>query len=144
MLIERACGRLGWEISGLRCVVQGSATSAGSLRPSSPRRARPSSRSPDVSGGVHARDGLDVPTLHEYVREHGSVQGFPGADRVSNDEVLELHCDVLVLAAREDQVNAHNAGSIQCRLLVEGANGPTSVEADSILAQRGSRCCPTC
>ncbi len=136
MLIERACGRLGWDIAGLRCVVQGFGNVGGIAATELAEKGATVVAVSDVFGGVHARDGLDVPTLHEYVREHGSVQGFPGADRVSNDEVLKLHCDVLVLAAREDQVNAHNAGSIQCRLLVEGANGPTSVEADSILAQR--------
>jgi glutamate dehydrogenase (NAD(P)+) len=76
-----------------------------------------------------------VPTLHEHVREHGSLAGFP-ALRVSHDELLELDCDVLVLAAREDQVTEANAGALRCRLLVEGANGPTSVAADAILAAR--------
>jgi glutamate dehydrogenase (NAD(P)+) len=91
----------------------------------------------DVSGGVYAPDGLDVPTLHEHFGAHGSLEGFAGATHVTNSELLELHCDVLVLAAREDQVTEHNAGRLQCRLLVEGANGPTSVAADAILARRG-------
>ena len=137
MLIERACERLGWDIAGLRCVVQGFGNVGGIAATELAEKGATVIAISDVFGGVHARDGLDVPTLHEYVRELGSVEGFPDAAHVSNAEVLKLHCDVLVLAAREDQVNAHNASSIQCRLLVEGANGPTSVEADAILAQRG-------
>jgi len=79
----------------------------------------------DMSGGVYREGGLDVPALQAHVAEH-----------VTNEELLELPCDVLVLAAREDQVTAANAPNLQCRLLVEGANGPTSVEADAILAER--------
>jgi glutamate dehydrogenase (NAD(P)+) len=90
----------------------------------------------DVSGGVVDRAGLDVPTLHEYAREHGSLAGFP-ADRLTNEELLEVECDVLVLAAREDQVGEVNATKLRCRLLAEGANGPTSVAADEVLAARG-------
>src|SRR5262249_22255119 len=66
-----------------------------------------------------------------------TVEGFPGSTHVSGGELLELECDVLVLAAREDQVTADNAGSLRCRLVAEGANGPTSVAADAILAERG-------
>jgi glutamate dehydrogenase (NAD(P)+) len=91
----------------------------------------------DVAGGIVADDGLDIPTLHEYVREHGQVQGFPGSRSISGPELLEVECDVLVLAAREDQVTAENAGNLRCRLVAEGANGPTSVEGDAILAARG-------
>jgi glutamate dehydrogenase/leucine dehydrogenase len=90
----------------------------------------------DVSGGVLAEGGLDIPTLQEYVGEHGSLEGFE-AGRITNADLLALPCDVLVLAAREDQVTAANAANLRCRLLVEGANGPTSVAADTILADRG-------
>jgi glutamate dehydrogenase (NAD(P)+) len=90
-----------------------------------------------VGGGIASPDGLDVPTLHEHVRTHGYCQGFPGAQTIAGSELLELECDVLVLAAREDQVTAANAGNLRCRLVAEGANGPTSVEGDAILAARG-------
>ena len=90
----------------------------------------------DVSGAVFDPGGLDVPTLHEYAREHGSLEGF-AARRLSHEELLELPCDVLVLAAREDQVGEENAPALRCRLVAEGANGPTSVAADEILAERG-------
>src|SRR5262249_46253177 len=80
----------------------------------------------------------DIPTLHAHLAEHGSLESFTtGVDRITNEELLELECDILVLAAREDQVTAANAANLRCRLLVEGANGPTSIGADRILADRG-------
>ena len=72
------------------------------------------------------------------------ARGWPAATRITNEELLELPCDVLVLAAREDQVTGENAPRIQARLIVEGANGPTSLEADAILAERGIPSSPTC
>jgi glutamate dehydrogenase/leucine dehydrogenase len=92
----------------------------------------------DISGGVYCEAGLPVPDLHAYVAEHGSLEGYDtDVERITNEQLLESPCDVLVLAAREDQVTAANAPNLQCRLLAEGANGPTSVDADAILAERG-------
>ena len=68
---------------------------------------------------------------------HGALEGYPRAEYVSNAELLELPCDILVLAAREDQLTDENAGRVQARLIAEGANGPTTIEADAILAERG-------
>jgi glutamate dehydrogenase (NAD(P)+) len=87
---------------------------------------------------VYADSGLDIPTLHAYVAEHGSLAGYEaGVERISNETLLELPCDILVLAAREDQVTGENAASLRCKLVAEGANGPTSIEGDRILAERG-------
>ena len=70
--------------------------------------------------------------------ERGSLEGYvTGVARITNEELLELPCDILALAAREDQVNAENAPNLRCKLLAEGANGPTSIDADRILAERG-------
>ena len=91
----------------------------------------------DVSGGVYDPAGLYVEALRAYAEEHGSLEGYDLAERVTNAELLELPCDVLVLAAREDQITGENAGRIEATLIAEGANGPTSVEADAILADRG-------
>ena len=68
--------------------------------PASARRELPS----DVSGGLHAEAGLDVAALHAYVLDHGSLEGCDAGEQITNDELLELDCDILVLAAREDQV----------------------------------------
>src|SRR5207249_7526705 len=90
----------------------------------------------DYSGGIVSDERLDLARVREWVAENGGVAGFPGARAVTNAELLELPCDVLVLAALEDQLTAENAPRVQARLIAEGANGPTSVEADEILAER--------
>ncbi len=136
MVIERACARLGWQLSNLRCVVQGFGNVGGIAASELHGRGASVVAVSDVSGGLAARDGLDIPSLHAYVRTHGSLAGF-GAERISNAELLELDCDLLVLAAREDQVTSDNATELKCRMVVEGANGPTSLGADAILARRG-------
>jgi glutamate dehydrogenase (NAD(P)+) len=137
MVIERACSRLGWDLAALRCVVQGFGNVGGIAATELAGKGATVIAVSDVHGGVFSHDGLDVAAMHAHVRAHGSLEAFAGAERISNAELLELHCDVLVLAARENQVNEHNARRIECRLLAEGANGPTSVEGDAILAQRG-------
>ena len=138
IVIERACRRLGWNLEGLTCVVQGFGNVGGIAATELQEKGARVVGVSDLSGGVHREHGLDIPTLHGHVAEHGSLEGYEtGVERISNAELLELPCDILVLAAREDQVTVRNAGDLHCRLLAEGANGPTSVEADAILAERG-------
>jgi len=138
MVIERACHRLDWNLAEQRCVVQGFGNVGGIAASELHDRGARVVAVSDLSGGVHAEGGLDIPALHAYVAENGSLEGYEaGVDRISNAVLLELPCDILVLAAREDQVTGENAANLQCRLLVEGANGPTSVEGDLILGERG-------
>jgi glutamate dehydrogenase (NAD(P)+) len=91
----------------------------------------------DVTGGVYNPMGLDVPALLEHRRMTGAVAGFPGSRAISNSELLELPVDVLVPAALENQITARNAGRIQASVIIEGANGPTTPDADLILERRG-------
>jgi glutamate dehydrogenase (NAD(P)+) len=91
----------------------------------------------DSTGGIHAPDGLDIAKVVSWKQEHGTVQGFPGATDISNAEVLEVDCDILIPAALENQISAHNAGKIQARLIAEAANGPTTPEADEVLFKNG-------
>jgi glutamate dehydrogenase (NAD(P)+) len=90
----------------------------------------------DVDGGLHNAKGIDLWELDKYVAKNRTTAGFAGADRVTNEELLTLPCEILVPAATERQITAANAGKIQCRVLAEGANGPTTPEADAILEQR--------
>jgi glutamate dehydrogenase (NAD(P)+) len=136
MVIERGCERLGWFLPELDVVVQGFGNVGGVAATELHEKGATVVAIGDASGGVVDRSGLDVPTLHEYARRHGSLEGFP-AERLTNEELLEVPCDVLVLAAREDQVGEGNAPRLRCRLVAEGANGPMSVAADEILAARG-------
>jgi glutamate dehydrogenase (NAD(P)+) len=91
----------------------------------------------DVKGGVYNANGLDIRQLEAHEREAGSVAGFPDADAVSNPELLELPCDVLIPAAVGSQIRAANADRIKSSIIAEGANGPTTPEADQILRDRG-------
>jgi glutamate dehydrogenase (NAD(P)+) len=91
----------------------------------------------DVSGGIYAEHGLDMDELMAHRARSGSIAGFAGTKPVSNAELLELPVDLLVPAALENQISARNAGRIQARLIVEGANGPTTPDADLILEKRG-------
>jgi glutamate dehydrogenase (NAD(P)+) len=90
-----------------------------------------------TGAGVVMVIGLDVDALRRFAEQHGSLADWNEGDRLTNEELLELPCDILVLAAREDQINATNAPRLQTRMIAEGANGPTSLEADAILAERG-------
>ena len=91
----------------------------------------------DMYTGIYNKKGLNVRELINYVAEHGSLQDYPEADHVTNQELLELPCDILVPAAVENQITAANADRLQCKMLAEGANGPTTTEADEILNDRG-------
>ncbi len=91
----------------------------------------------DVTGGVHDPAGLDIPAILEHRRAGGTLATLTGLERVSNQALLELPVDVLVPAALESQITAANAARIQARLVAEGANGPTTTEADHILERRG-------
>jgi glutamate dehydrogenase (NAD(P)+) len=91
----------------------------------------------DSQGGIYNPAGLDPAKVGAWKREHGTVVGFPGADGVSNQEILEVECEILVPAALENQITRHNAARIAARVIAEAANGPTTPEADEILHERG-------
>ncbi len=88
-------------------------------------------------GGIYNPLGLSVKKLIEYRAREGSLKGFPGAELVPNEDLLKIECDILVPAALENQITSHNAAEIKAKLIVEGANGPTTPEADEILRKRG-------
>ena len=90
----------------------------------------------DVSGGVFNPKGIDLDALQEHVAQKGTVKGFSEGEHLSNEELLIQPCDVLVPAALDQVITEKNAGKIQCRILAEAANGPTTVAADAILRQR--------
>jgi len=91
----------------------------------------------DSRGGIYARNGLDIAALLEHKSDTGSVAGFPGSEVLSNAQLLQCDCEVLVPAAIQGVIHAENAGRIQARLLIEAANAPVTVEADDILAAKG-------
>jgi glutamate dehydrogenase (NAD(P)+) len=137
IVVEEAVRRLEWSLDGAACVVQGyGKVGAVAARELARRGARVVAVS-DIAGGVYDPDRLDLDDLDRWRAEHGSSSDYPRASALTNAELLELPCDVLVLAATEKQVTADNAPRIAARLIAEGANGPTTLEADEILAERG-------
>jgi glutamate dehydrogenase/leucine dehydrogenase len=91
----------------------------------------------DVSGAIYDPHGLDLPRVLAYHRETSQLRGFPGTQQLDNQQLLRLPVDVLLPAAMEDQIDGDNASEIQARIIVEGANGPTTPAADQILGRRG-------
>jgi glutamate dehydrogenase (NAD(P)+) len=136
-LAQRAMDTLGLDGSKATAVVQGfgnvGAVAAQSLAKYGVKIIAVS----DVTGALHHPAGLDPWKLEEHAARERSILGFPGAEPLPADELLTLPCDVLVPAALERQITAANAGGLRCRVLAEGANGPTTPEADTILERRG-------
>ena len=91
----------------------------------------------DVHGGIKNEAGLNIPDLFEHVKNTGSVAGFEGSVPVSNDELFEMECDILIPAALGDVITKENAHKIKAKLIAEAANGPTTPEADKILEENG-------
>jgi glutamate dehydrogenase (NAD(P)+) len=87
-------------------------------------------------GAVYNPNGLDIEALMAHRRETGSIRDFPDAENIERDEAMFLECDILLPAARENVITSQNAGNLRCRILCEGANGPTTAVADSILAEK--------
>jgi glutamate dehydrogenase (NAD(P)+) len=92
----------------------------------------------DVSGAYHNTEGIDIEAAIAYRdNNNGTLEGFTGGSKITNSDLLELEVDVLVPAAMEDQITAENADRIKAKVIVEGANGPTSASADTILNKKG-------
>ncbi|QSE98429.1 Glu/Leu/Phe/Val family dehydrogenase [Fulvivirga lutea] len=97
----------------------------------------------DLSGAYHNENGIDIQKAIDYRNgNNGTLDGFTGAEKIGNDELLTLEVDVLVPAATEDVINSGNADNIKAKLIVEGANGPTSAKADNIIHDKGIMVAP--
>lgn len=91
----------------------------------------------DIHGAIYNSKGLNIPEVLEYLDRTKSLEGYADADHLANDELLEIECDVLAPCATENQITSHNASKIKCKILAEGANGPTTPAADKILFKNG-------
>ena len=91
----------------------------------------------DTRGGIYNPKGLDARDVKRFKSETGTVVGYPGADVITNEELLELECDVLVPCALEKVITSENADRIKAKIIAEGANGPTTPEADRVFAEKG-------
>jgi len=135
-LVNRATDTVGLDMNQCTAVVQGYGNVGSIAALSLARYGAKVIAVSDVSGGIYNRAGLDLFALEKHVAAKKSLAGFPESEPITNEQLLLLPCDILVPAALERQITAANAGKIQCRILAEAANGPTTPEADAILAQR--------
>ncbi len=125
------------EIAGARVAIQGFGNVGAVLADEFCRQGATIVAISDSRGGIYSEQGLDPQTVAAFKKEHGSVVGLPDTLTLSNEELLEVDCDILVPAATAYQINRSNATSIKAKLVVEAANNPTTPEADEILLQRG-------
>lgn len=135
-LIEAAAEHLGMSLDGATAVVQGfgnvGSNTARFLDDDGVRVVAVS----DVTTGIYNPNGLSLTDVFRYCEENRFLAGYPEADEVTNEELLELPCDILAPAALQNQITGDNADRLKCRLLAEGANGPTTLEADEILGEK--------
>jgi glutamate dehydrogenase (NAD(P)+) len=135
--LYQAARHLGYELRGRKVVVQGFGNVGGVAARLLWREGCVIIGISDVKGGIWKPDGIDVRQLEAHVAETGSVMGFPGSEPISNADLITQPCDVLIPAAVGGQVHAGNADRVKASIIAEGANGPTTPEADVILRERG-------
>jgi glutamate dehydrogenase (NAD(P)+) len=136
-VIEAVCAHVGRDLAGQRVAIQGFGNVAAVVAEELAARGARVVAVSDHTGGLHDDRGLDVGAVATWVAEHRTLDGCPHGEPVGRQAVLEVPCDILVPAALERQVTAANAGDLACEILVEAANGPTTPEAEAMLAQRG-------
>jgi glutamate dehydrogenase (NAD(P)+) len=138
MIVTREAARhLGLALKGATVAVQGFGN-VGSV--SAELLAREGAKIVAVSdwkGGVYNPKGLDIPKMIEYARQHKTIEGFPGGEPFSNEELFKLEVDILIPAALENQITLENASDINAKIVTEGANGPTTPDAHRLLHERG-------
>jgi glutamate dehydrogenase (NAD(P)+) len=137
IVCNEACKRFGFKIPQTRVAVQGSGNVGGTAARLMYEQGYKVIAISDVYGGIVNPGGLDIPKVIEFLAANKTLEGFPGADRVSNAELLELDCEILAPCATENQITSKNAHRIKCKVLAEGANGPTTANADKILEEKG-------
>jgi glutamate dehydrogenase/leucine dehydrogenase len=135
--LYQAVRHLGHELRGRKVVVQGFGNVGGVAARLLWREGAVIVGISDVKGGIWKPDGIDIRQLETHVAETGSVTGFPGSDPISNADLITQPCDVLIPAAVGGQIHADNADRVKASIIAEGANGPTTPEADVILRDRG-------
>ena len=135
--VREAARRIGLDLNGARVVVQGFGNVGSVAANLLEQDGAIVIAASDVGGGIQNPNGLDIKGLIRHVKEKKSVVGFPGSTPVDGKKLLELPCDILIPAALENQITHVNAGRIQARIIAEGANGPTTTQADKILNKAG-------
>jgi glutamate dehydrogenase (NAD(P)+) len=135
--IQDACGKLELPLEGLRVAIQGFGNVGSYLARFLAELGAVVIAISDSAGGLYNEHGVDIPAALRHKAEHGTLQGLPGAEPISNDDLIVLECDVLAPCALEQVITKENADRVRAKIVCEGANGPTTPEADEILEANG-------
>jgi len=133
VVCDEACKLFNMKVEDTRVAVQGSGNVGGTAAYLMHAQGYKIVAMGDITGALYNPDGLNVNAALAYLKENKTVEGFPEAEVLNNEELLELNCDILIPAATENVITSQNAERLKCRILAEGANGPTTAEADEIV-----------
>ena len=133
---NEACKKFGFKINDTRVVIQGAGNVGGTAALLMHQDGYKIVGIADITGSLYNPKRLDVPGVLEYLKENKTVEGYIEAEHISTAELLELECEILMPAATENQITTHNADRIRCRILAEGANGPTTADADEVISAK--------
>ncbi len=133
---NEACKKFGLNINDTRVVIQGAGNVGGTAAHLMHKEGYKVIGLGDITGSLYNPNGLDVPGLLRYLAENKTVEGYSEAEHISTADLLELECEILMPAATENQITTHNADRIRCKILAEGANGPTTADADEIVSEK--------
>ncbi|MDB5080539.1 MAG: Glutamate dehydrogenase [Chloroflexi bacterium] len=136
-VIREACREKGMSLDGAKVVVQGFGNAGSIVARLLAEDGAIIVAVSDSTGGIYNPKGLDVRKVVAFKQEHSTVVGYPNAEQLTNHEILELECDILVPAAFENQLNEENAGKVKTKIVAEAANGPTNLAADQIFQDNG-------
>jgi len=133
---NEACKKFGFRINDTRVVIQGAGNVGGVAASLMHQEGYKVIGIADITGSLYKPTGLDIPAVLSYLKANKTVEGYPEAEHIPTNELLELDCDILMPAATENQITSQNADRIRCRILAEGANGPTTADADEIVSAK--------
>ncbi|HKS40442.1 MAG TPA: Glu/Leu/Phe/Val dehydrogenase [Blastocatellia bacterium] len=133
---NEACKKFNLNVSDTRVVIQGAGNVGGTAALLMHAEGYKVIGIADITGALYNRKGLDVSGVLRYLKENKTVEGYTEAEHVSAAELLEVECEILMPAATENQITSQNADRIKCRILAEGANGPTTADADEIISAK--------
>jgi glutamate dehydrogenase (NAD(P)+) len=137
IVCDGACQKLGIDRSTARVIVQGFGNVGSNAAMLMHEAGYKIIGIAEVGGGLHNKNGIDLKALVEYRQKNGTVHGFPGAEKAETEDLLTTECEILIPAATENVITSRNVNRVKCRILAEGANGPTTSAADDILSDKG-------
>ena len=134
--LKAACEKRGMSLQGVKVIVQGLGNVGGIAAREIVKEGAIVVAVEDITGALYNNDGINIPELLDFIAQKGGVKGYPGAKPMPREKFFSYACDILIPAAAGSQITAENAGGIKAKIIAEGANAPTTPEADKILNRR--------